>query len=235
MRFKAVIKRIPIVGPVALKLNRRLSGNPVEDHPVPAITFRTSSNYWEERYRAGGDSGVGSYEKFAEFKAEILNSFVRQEGICSVIEFGSGDGNQLLLAAYPSYSGYDVSSTAVEMCRRKFVDDKTKRFQHVDDYSGERAELALSLDVIYHLVEDAVFDRYMRTLFGASEKFVAIYSSNLDEPYSGGHVRHRQFTKWCEAHQPEWKLMTHVPNRYPYRGDYTKGSFADFYIYRRQK
>ena len=27
-------------------------------------------------------------------------------------------------------------------------------------------------------------------------------------------------------------LVQHVPNRFPYRGDYRAGSFADFYFYR---
>jgi hypothetical protein len=32
-------------------------------------------------------------------------------------------------------------------------------------------------------------------------------------------------------HQPGWRLERHVPNEYPYRGDWRTGSFADFYIY----
>lgn len=39
----------------------------------------------------------------------------------------------------------------------------TKQFKVVVDYNGERADLALSLDV-YHLVEDAVFEEYMTLL-----------------------------------------------------------------------
>lgn len=30
---------------------------------------------------------------------------------------------------------------------------------------------------------------------------------------------------------PNWKIVEHLPNRYPYRGDYLKGSFAEFFIY----
>jgi hypothetical protein len=30
-----------------------------------------------------------------------------------------------------------------------------------------------------------------------------------------------------------WSLIKHVPNKYPYAGDYTKGSFSDFYIFER--
>ena len=36
----------------------------------------------------------------------------------------------------------------------------------------------------------------------------------------------RKFTDWVEAHEPQWKLLRHVPNEYPYRGDWRTGSFA---------
>ena len=49
-----------------------------EQHKFPG-----SKAYWEERYLQGGDSGVGSYEFFAEFKAQVLNEFVAEKRISS--------------------------------------------------------------------------------------------------------------------------------------------------------
>ena len=194
--------------------------------------FPGSAAYWEKRYASGGNSGVGSYDFFAEFKAEVLNQFVAARGVKTVIEFGSGDGNQLRLAQYPTYVGYDVSSTAVESCRGLFRDDATKSFHLLSEYDGRKAELALSLDVIYHLVEDRIFETYMRTLFGAAEHYVVIYSSNTeDNRGSSPHVRHRNFTRWIDESLAGWRLAEHMPNKYPYRGDYRQGSFADFFIY----
>jgi hypothetical protein len=46
---------------------------------------------------------VGSYGKFAAFKAEVLNAFVQEMRVDTVIEFGCGDGNQLTLARYPLF------------------------------------------------------------------------------------------------------------------------------------
>ncbi len=69
-----------------------------------------------------------------------------------------GDGNQLALARCPIYVGFDVSST-VRMCRARFARDTTKPFATIEEYVGETAELALSLDVVYHLVEDAIYDK----------------------------------------------------------------------------
>jgi SAM-dependent methyltransferase len=197
--------------------------------------FPGSASYWRNRYRRGGHSGAGSYGRFAEFKAEVLNRFVAAHGVESVIEFGCGDGNQLRLARYPRYLGFDVSRRALASCRTIFRHDAGKRFRAMRRYRGERADLTLSLDVLYHLVEDAVFERYMRTLFGAARRYVVIYSSNTDDNrgYEGTHVRHRRFTDWVATELAEWRLRRHIPNRYPYRGNPRTGSFADFFIYER--
>jgi SAM-dependent methyltransferase len=227
---KELIKRMPIIGPLVRRIYQRLRGD--RGSPAP---FLGSEPYWEQRYVSGGDSGPGSYGKFALFKAEILNAFVAEHDVQSVIEFGCGDGNQLELAAYPVYLGLDVSETAIARCRERFSADPTKTFELTRDYDGRRAELALSLDVIFHLVEDGVFERYMEALFQAATRFVIIYSSNYDESvnHESTHVRHRRFTDWIDAHAPGWSPMAHVPNRYPNLGDYRTGSFSDFFIYRR--
>ena len=57
--------------------------------------FSNSVEWWERRYSSGGTSGEGSYGRLAEFKAEIVNKFVKENGIDSVVEFGCGDGKQL--------------------------------------------------------------------------------------------------------------------------------------------
>lgn len=162
-----------------------------------------------------------------------MNQFVEEKNIKSVIEYGSGDGNQLKLAQYPSYIGFDVSSIAVEKCRTIFSNDPSKQFKLVDEFSNETAELTLSLDVIYHLIEDDTFSKYMDRLFSSSTKFVIIYASNTDQQRAGQspHVRHRYFTNWVELKKPTWKLIQHIPNKYPYNGDDNAGSFADFYIF----
>jgi cyclopropane fatty-acyl-phospholipid synthase-like methyltransferase len=97
-------------------------------------------------------------------KAEFINSFVTKYGIDTVIEFGCGDGAQLELAQYAEYVGFDVSSNALERCRKRFESDPTKRFALTTAYAEERADLALSLDVVYHLVEDRIYEEYMRLL-----------------------------------------------------------------------
>ncbi len=200
------------------------------------IPFGSSQDYWIHRYKAGKNSGAGSYRQHAQFKAEVINRFVVEHNIQTVIEFGCGDGNQLKLAEYPIYSGYDISSDALEQCRKMFSQDKTKSFHLVTDYRRQFADLALSLEVIFHLVEDAVFTEYMNRLFSAAEKYVIIYSSNSEKNLAnqGRHVWHRRFTDWVNERKPEWDLAQHIPNRCPYNPKTGKGAFSDFFIYKRR-
>ena len=226
--MKEQLKEIPVLGNVAAFIYEKLS-----EYPALPLLFPGSEDYWEERYAAGGTSGVGSYGKFAHFKADVINEFVERQQIETVIEFGCGDGNQLELAEYPSYTGYDISETVIGLCRKRFSGDSNKTFRLMEDYSGEQADLALSLDVIYHLTEDDVFHAYMEQLFGASRRYICIYSSNRDSSAFHAHVRHRQFTDWIRRHTSHWKLLKHVPNRYPYRWHHRSGSFADFYFFKK--
>jgi len=219
------------------KIKHAIVGAP---EPVAPKEFHGSKNYWESRYAEGGNSGAGSYNRLAAFKADFLNNLVAEEGIQTVMEFGCGDGNQLTMANYPSYVGLDVSQTAVDWCRDKFKEDTTKFFLLYDSLKPlekqraiQATELTLSLDVIYHLVEDAVYEEYLKHLFAMSTKMVILYSSDVDGEYDGPkHFRERKFTKDVERLVPGWKLVKHVPNKYPYKefgGE--EGSISDFYIY----
>jgi len=223
--MKNIIKKIPLLNTIATYLYIKLSSL--------FCKFEGSEKYWETRYRLDGNSGDGSYDNLCAFKADVLNSFVKERAIEYVIEFGCGDGNQLKYAAYPSYLGLDVSSTIIRKCQALFANDVSKVFKLMNDYSAEKAPLSLSLDVIYHLVEDDTFNAYMRTLFQSSTRYIIIYSSNTDmqQKIQAPHVKHRKFSDWVAAHFPEWVLMEHKKNKFPYSEKDQTGSFADFYIY----
>jgi len=230
--LKDFIKSIPVIGPTAA----RLSHLPVFD-PVRRLAFPRSAVFWESVYQEGGTSGPGSYGRLAEFKAEILNEFVRTRNIRTVIEFGCGDGAQLQLASYPQYAGVDVAAASILRCSRIFAEDPTKGFYLADALPKDLGtfDLALSLDVIYHLVEDSVFDVYMRRLFSSARRYVIIYSSNYDALLPSPHVRHRKFTTWIGENARDWQLEGMVANRFPFdpqRPDDT--SHADFYFFGRE-
>lgn len=87
-----------------------------------------------------------------------------------MIKFGCGAGHQLSVAEYPGYIGLDVSRCAIGLCQQLFAGDPAKSCFLYDGACGAdrgglfTADLASSLDVIFHLIEDAVFDTYMTQL-----------------------------------------------------------------------
>jgi hypothetical protein len=193
------------------------------------VRFQGSSRYWEWRYRTGGNSGQGSYGAEAEYKSAILNRCFAEHHIQTVIDFGCGDGNQLKTLLMPSYLGYDVSPTAIARCRSMFADDSSKQFRTIDQYAGETAEAAFSLDVLYHLVEDEVFDAYLARLFGAAERLVIIYAVDAEETriLRGRHVRYRKFTPLIAERFPEFTLIS-TPQMPAY-------AHASFFVFARNK
>ena len=207
----------------------------------------SSSRFWEKRYARGGNSGAGSYGKLAMYKKAFINKFVAAHGVETVAEFGCGDGNQLSLSinVYPRYIGFDVSETVLRRLRSRFVRHASKAaFFHVSAFNASvhASDLVLSLDVIFHLVEDAIFDEYMGRLLAAAKRFVVIYSSNEDRP-ARGHVRHRSFSSWIDRRTdgPRLRLIQH--EKHPMGcsleergcGDSGERSFASFWVYRRDE
>jgi SAM-dependent methyltransferase len=203
--------------------------------------FAGSADYWQARYASGQTSGPGSYGDLAQNKASFLNTFVKDHSIESVIEFGCGDGNQLGLMEYPRYIGLDVSQAAIDRCRAAYASDPTKSFilyepeRFEDEHRDAASDLSLSLDVIYHLVEDSVFEAHLRHVFLFGRRSVIIYSSNTNDqlPNQRPHVRHRKFTDFIEQNISGWTLREVVPNPYEFNGDFGTSSLADFYVYER--
>jgi SAM-dependent methyltransferase len=200
----------------------------------PPEPVENSASFWESLYREGGTSGTGSVGPLAAFKAEVVTRVLAEHGITSVAELGCGDGQQLALIDYPSYVGLDVAPAAVERCRERFAGDSSKRFEVYDRGANlPAADLAISLEVIFHLLEDDVYDRYMSDLFASAGRFVLIYSSDTDEPSPWDEVRHHRFSTWVERRQPHWRLQERIAQRYPYVEGDPETSWSDFFLYQR--
>lgn len=192
-----------------------------------------SADYWELRYAAGGNSGDGSYGRLSEFKAGFIQKFLDEHSVSSVVELGCGDGHQLSMIKYPSYTGLDISPSIVEKCRKEFSKDLSKKFLVYEPAAfepalQEQSELALSMDVVFHLVEEQNYRKYLHDLFSLSSKYVIIYSTNFSE-YECAHILHRKFSDDVAIGFPAWKLIGHQVN--PFRGNGKQESMADFFVY----
>ncbi len=188
--------------------------------------------YWERRYARGGDSGAGSSGKLAAYKAEVVNRCVKTHTIKSVVEFGCGGGQQLSLANYPSYIGLDISKTAVEQCRVLFANDPSKSFEiyapNLFNPAEFQADTAISLEVIFHLTEEDVYQKYLQDLFASARRWAVIFSSDEADDTGGifPHFKPRHFTPDVP---PGWVLRERLPN--PHRDM----SVSDFYFFEKSK
>lgn len=136
--------------------------------------------------------------------------------------------------------GVDVSPTAVNMCRQKYKDDESKDFYELALYQQNQKDvkydMSLSLDVIFHLIEDDVFETYMNNLFDSSSKYVCIYSNNYEDEYYGEHQKNRKFTEWIVNRRKNWELVKFVKQKYPYDPkvkDEIDTSISDFYFFQK--
>jgi hypothetical protein len=140
----------------------------------------SSRKYWEDRYLRGATSGWGSYGTASRYKTAVINDFLERFKPSSAIEFGCGDGNQIKSINYKNYLGLDFQP-AVKICKELYKNNKNLNFDSVDNYTGQKADLTLSLDVIYHLVEDEVFRDYMNNLFNSSKKYVVVFTTDRND------------------------------------------------------
>lgn len=191
-----------------------------------------SSGYWEQRYRTGGNSGRGSYAHLARFKADVINQFLKDHSkeIHAIVDVGVGDGNQLELFEIDSkiqFTGLDVSSTAVQKCRDRFLNRGNFTFETIEpnQIHNTSYDLVMSCDVLYHLIDEDLFLRHIDMLFDLSKHYVLIYAKDEDATDPADHVLFRKFSHIIHERHPQFQLIQTIPNRYP------KESPSSFYIY----
>jgi hypothetical protein len=195
-----------------------------------------SSKYWEDRYKKGGNSGAGSYNALAKFKSTIINDFISNNNIKLLIDYGVGDGNQLTLinTSMLMYYGIDISPTIIEKCKNMYKNDNTKQFFLSGEFDASiKADLVISCDVLYHLIEDSVYYNYVNELFNKSTKYIIIYARDENLNHTT-HVKFRKFTDYISQSFKEFKLIKHIPNKFPQLKighDNNMTSPSDFYIY----
>ncbi|WP_337035043.1 class I SAM-dependent methyltransferase [Paenibacillus illinoisensis] len=188
--------------------------------------------YWEQTYRSGETSGRGSYGVLAEFKAEIVNRLIQQEGITSVIEFGCGDGNQLQLMHYKEYLGVDVAASSVRLCASKFATDSSKSFMLYTpglwiNRGFLTADLTVCLDVLYHITDETDFRNTLYDILHSSKEWVVLYTRLKENGNPGvDTIQDRNLFHYLFDY-PDFKVQEIIPQRYPDQ------SSADFVILRR--
>jgi SAM-dependent methyltransferase len=195
--------------------------------------------YWENRYRNGGDSGHGSQGNLAGFKTEVINNIIEKFQIKRVVEWGCGDGRLCGTYKAEEYFGLDVSDYVIEKNKEKYADRIPQKMRFMT-YDGSKIEvgkydLSLSLDVIYHLIDEGMFEDYMYNLFNSSSNIVVIYSIDNDNLLGAAHIKYRKHTGFIEREFKEFDLIKVIDNMYPTNKFGAGGSDCSFFVYQRKK
>lgn len=187
----------------------------------------TPAGYWERRYRDGRTSGAGSEGGEGAYKAAYLSKFIAERGMKTVVDWGCGDGQvleRIKLPAGVQYTGVDVSQTIIDRMGVKFPQHRFIGPKNADAHHWEDAyQLAISMDVLFHLPDDADYFGYLDTLFNSATRHVVIYSTDRADGRTARHVFRRKFTPDIAERFVDWELKTAEP---PLRA-----GLASFFVY----
>jgi SAM-dependent methyltransferase len=177
----------------------------VQTVPVPP----GSVAYWDQRWVLGPPC-PGSRGDEAAAKAAWLSTLVRGSGARSLVDLGCGDGTVGALVDVESYVGVDVSHVALAQAMARRPD---RSYLLVPPGTGAAqvtvvADIAASMDVVFHLLDDAEYRTWMARLFGSARRLVAVYGTDYDS-FPEGHMRHRHLTRDVAAASftRDWTLV----------------------------
>jgi len=150
--------------------------------------------YWQNRYVSGGNSGAGSYGEEAKFKSEYINSVIKKYNIKSLVDYGCGDGNQLLyLNGFDKYYGYDIAPESINLCKKRMFNSEIYTFTSILDELDNNSDLGMTIDTLFHQIYDEdYFDLLNRIFNFANHKYVLLYTNNAIMNKTAEHVRHRK-------------------------------------------
>ncbi len=188
---------------------------------IASIKSFDGKQWWESWYAQKGISGPGSRGVLAQFKADVINSFIEEHSIKSAVEFGCGDGFNLQLINYKTYLGLDVSKTILKQCITMFKDDSTKSFMLYDPLVFKNntlhdVDLVVCLDVLYHVIDEDEYKKVLDDIFSFSAPYVILYTSleNKGNSPLSPEIKHRDVMPYLQKYS-DYEIKI-VKQRYPH-------------------
>jgi trans-aconitate methyltransferase len=156
------------------------------------MVLERDAQYWNDRYAHGGTSGEGSYNELE--KKVRLEAIARFPEARTVLDVGCGDISHIadILRILPNaqYTGIDISSEIIMRNRARNI--PRCRFVHAQAVTDYEADLVLCFDVLYHISDQAEYDRMLENLNQARGLLIIVYNeSTINEP-SARHVIKRK-------------------------------------------
>jgi trans-aconitate methyltransferase len=145
---------------------------------------------WDERYRAGGNSGYGSYGPQLVDKLTYITQTVKN--IESIVDVGCGDFNfgRNLMGFYPNttYLGLDISKVVIDQNKSRYLGYNFQLMEVAGDIPS--ADLVLCMDVLFHLTEEDKKQEVLEKLKNAWKKYLVLTAINFDQSFGNLVLKH---------------------------------------------
>jgi len=167
--------------------------------------YNFSFKYWENRYNSGGNSGNGSYGEGLKNKALLLNNLINKYDLKSISDVGCGECTLLpYLQGIRKYYGYDISPTVLSKISKNNQDGFSKEFILLTNNTKiVSSDLVLSLEVIFHQVNDDEYLDYMRKLVNSNGEYLLILTMNegilKTNHIKNRHIKYRDISKFMDS------------------------------------
>ena len=192
------------------------SAAPTEAHqPPPGEAGFDPGVYWEGRHRAYGGEDLRSTghklftsaanEQQITEKVALLVCLIQAMGLprdASLLDAGCGQGfttRYLEQAGFDCF-GVDVSPTAIETARQAGAGEYAVAALH-EMRLGRRFDIVLCTDVLYHVVDDGLWERALGALADHldDDGVLLVVEAFSDVPSAIPHVRWRTLPRYSEA------------------------------------
>ncbi len=167
-------------------------------------TWFSNAAFWNFRYQHDPvlGSGRGSRGEFLKHKQELLRPFADSFEDADIVEVGFGDLETSRGLPFKNYRGIDTSREAVKIASQK-KPDWNFSVGLADNLPSKSADLAICLDVLFHVPKKQDYENIIMQLIRVSRKSILV----------SGHVKkeHAQNAGILFFHEPLMDTFRRMP------------------------
>lgn len=161
-------------------------------------------DYWESRYLNSFHSGEGSRGAELSQKIEFIKKHLSPEK--HVLDLGHGDGELCfnLQKHLGSYTGYDISQTAVDFCTDRTVKENIDSYKFycsdLLDVKSRPVDVVLCIDVLFHMPSLEKFERAVEHIcsFVSDCAILTVWKPSIVGARKGVFAPHNNFFEFKE-------------------------------------
>ena len=166
--------------------------------------------YWDNWYKKGGTSGQGSEGELQIYKINYINNILNKFDCKNVFDFGCGDGT-LAKGIKSKYNGIDISNEAIEKCKKVCPQHQFNQ-GHFEEQNIKGYDCVMCIDVLYHIMEDGVFEKTLENIFNSEAKIIILYTIQSkhiveEKRYENVCINRRDLGKYLPKYYDKYELI----------------------------